>query len=1247
MNIKDLNNKKNNSTTDENKQNNNHLGNKLNRHFSPLLFIGVFGGFIIYITFSIVFIKKAQKNKTIKEALTNLNLQQTEQVIFEVEDILISRTQTCFDLLKKLESNAVFFSNLYNQNKIGPNITDYINNYSTNINNIDSDTVRDEKKGIWGKNEDSGDSGEITDDNIKELFIFTALNPLLYSIFNSINYKESYVENIYIINNKKELFYDYPLTKDTYFKKIKNRAFCFNEIHEENQILDQILMPSMYDYLCQEWFADSINLKKITGSNYYISSPYYIETNEKILISTLCLNSTELNTDDEIEVGDYYLFCLNVKFKVILENLEFLNHKISGYFFVTRVFTQKAFYYPKRETGSSKNQSKTYYFSNFVNEEFQLNDDYYLDELNKYINNTSSFINSYDNTQVNNLIDIQEQNLKGVFIKNNKKYLYYILPIFNHLSDKAINLMNIVYICPDEVIENKLELITHQTINPSSLTFPFFLFLIQTVIVQILVSYLIFAIAFNIVLPMKNIKKIFEKFNSEGPEGEDEANDLLLKNMKISMMNNISNNMINNENDDKNDNTNDDNTNTKKSRSKSIGHNHKRRDMHKNQGINFNNEKNLNESIDFFDDNNKESDAFLSNFKDSDSDTDNEEEYINIKSKDIQDLFCKMINVKNSLDIVNSNEQSDIKKLSEILFASETFKEIKNESAKNICLSNIGNIFLKLKKYDLAIFHLIESDTFIDDESKKEYDIEYNNLFKNKKKKRKNKKNSLIKKNTAFNDMDKEQINQKIIEENKPLVESRYPKLIYCYKQFFKSLKKLKKIRHSQEIAKNKMEEYHLFISKEYHMLNKFKEYIEKFVNICQLEANYLKSSTRYILALLEKIEFMVKYEINSDNINYGENNDISEKMRALHDLFIKTKKLIKQNKEIIKPKNILKYLLKEECTNELDEIPNSILMQRLNYYKGNLALKCSHYFEAMKKFQKIFNKSSNKITDGNIVVKGFKKLIKIAEIFKAKCKAIKKREEDSILKSYIIDKSREMKKFVSVERDFIILISTNAQNIDFFTTSLENTRYIIDNYVKNNDRYCIAFVSSDKTFSGGLKILTKLESKDELKNDYIYEFIQSIKQDDILLSNYLEDEEDNMKFILQKAKCYGMNKNMNNERNTLFIFFGNKGRLSQSSIDFLCSEELENYINPDSEKLLLILQDYEQNDNRRNDNEMNNLIPVKEKEIDFNKINKKICMYIHFDEIQKIKKEVMMFGKINPLDNYNIEKYESKKYEQ
>ena len=99
-----------------------------------------------------------------------------------------------------------------------------------------------------------------------------------------------------------------------------------------------------------------------------------------------------------------------------------------------------------------------------------------MDELNKYLNSTTSFIITYNNTQVNSLLDIQDQNLKGEFIKDKKKYYYYILPIFNHLSNYSINLMNIIYICPNEVIENKLQLATDQAINVSTLSFPFFLF---------------------------------------------------------------------------------------------------------------------------------------------------------------------------------------------------------------------------------------------------------------------------------------------------------------------------------------------------------------------------------------------------------------------------------------------------------------------------------------------------------------------------------------------------------------------------------------------------------------------------------------------------------------------------------------------------------------------------------------------------------------------------------------------------
>ena len=88
------------------------------------------------------------------------------------------------------------------------------------------------------------------------------------------------------------------------------------------------------------------------------------------------------------------------------------------------------------------------------------------------------------------------------------------------------------------------------------------------------------------------------------------------------------------------------------------------------------------------------------------------------------------------------------------------------------------------------------------------------------------------------------------------------------------------------------------------------------------------------------------------------------------------------------------------------------------------------------------------------------------------KCKYINKKNEENLLNQYISDKTKEIKKFVSLERNFIILISTNVDNLDFFINCLENAIYIIDNYIKDNDRYCIAFASSDTGLSGGLKFI-------------------------------------------------------------------------------------------------------------------------------------------------------------------------------
>ena len=46
--------------------------------------------------------------------------------------------------------------------------------------------------------------------------------------------------------------------------------------------------------------------------------------------------------------------------------------------------------------------------------------------------------------------------------------------------------------------------------------------------------------------------------------------------------------------------------------------------------------------------------------------------------------------------------------------------------------------------------------------------------------------------------LNKDKNGKKTLEKNKILIESRYPKLIYCYKKFFKNIKKLKEIKLSR-----------------------------------------------------------------------------------------------------------------------------------------------------------------------------------------------------------------------------------------------------------------------------------------------------------------------------------------------------------------------------------------------------------------------------------------------------------------
>ena len=98
---------------EEQDENDNHLEDKLILHFFPPLFLAVIGGIIIFGVFSILFINKSRHNSQIKNSLYQLNLQLNEQLILQVESLLMYRTQSIFDLLRKINNTLLFFFDLY------------------------------------------------------------------------------------------------------------------------------------------------------------------------------------------------------------------------------------------------------------------------------------------------------------------------------------------------------------------------------------------------------------------------------------------------------------------------------------------------------------------------------------------------------------------------------------------------------------------------------------------------------------------------------------------------------------------------------------------------------------------------------------------------------------------------------------------------------------------------------------------------------------------------------------------------------------------------------------------------------------------------------------------------------------------------------------------------------------------------------------------------------------------------------
>ena len=714
------------------------------------------------------------------------------------------------------------------------------------------------------------------------------------------------------------------------------------------------------------------------------------------------------------------------------------------------------------------------------------------------------------------------------FFPKNIEWLYKIYPIYFRDGKKTFSLLNIIFIKNKNETEDYLK----NMISKHYIIFPSVFFLFDILIMFILTRHLISIIGSNIVLPIKNIKNTLKKMEEE-------------------------NNIFN-----QNENENNQNSNEK---------------------------NNIDDSTQLLPKINEKKEKII-NSDESDLD---EEEFINIRSKDIQDLFCKLINVRDSLDTlyINNNKDSP-KNLKNMVFATEIFKQVKNKNALNITNSNIGNLLLNVKKYDLAIMHLLESDFY------KDFDDE---------------------KNKGLNKID----NDDEIEQYNILIESRYPKLIYNFKKYFSNLKKIEKIKNdknsyaynSQNVNKNLINEYELFSTKQKHLLIEYNIILDKYISLTKNKSNLTKTYSNLINAYIEKVEFYIKYYINEENAT-------TQIYSSIHKLFHKIKQYIKINKEFIKPKHLLKSLLNENIENENIEIPNEIFIQRLNYLKGLLSYKSKHYLKAIKYFIKVTSDTNKKVSDAKISIKSIKKLISISSLIYSQYEKINRfNNEKELIKQYISLKNNEINKFQVINKDYIFIISSNTLQ-NFIESAYEKTRYIIDNYITNEDRFSVTLGCENE-----LKIISILDFKKSFSNNLIFDFIQTYCKNEYFLDN----KEDTLKFLIKKSKSYLVKKNIDSKRLGIIIFMGIKNNISVDNFLWLCSKEIEQVINGKNEKLILILQEI--------NNQNNEFIDIKNN-FDYSKINKTSCEIINFEDIKLLKNKLKIYGNINENINFPYEKY-------
>lgn len=1113
------------------------LQDKLPRIFLLPLVLGILFSIVVTIIYLVFYARYLTMSDEIRQFIRNADIEKSEPILYNLQNLIYRSIQGSIDTLMGIkqyyrfliESGNFDLNNIEKMkkfiNKYSFNAVEAYYNYEQVISNLtknNNETYLD--YGIWYYNPTKTTLDSLDDLTIKQIYILNNMILLLRSNYEINRETPSKgFKIVYVGFSNSNLFYSYPvmnnLRDDLYpHVSMQNEPWCRDE---------RMSVPTYYYVKCRPWFQESQNFFNNYNLSVSITIPYSIEiVNDKSGI-TICIRVDDLINSQlhgsNSNVNQFMVICIDQLINTLLSAFDEFNNLLSGYFFMMRIKSDIPMYYPRIMDKK--------YITNIFQYEFQLNTTFYMNEIKDYTTSMQKFTANMNSTE-----DMKFFNTSGHFFRNNFQENYQIYPVILNIDDdpsKTQHMMSIIYITNADALLTIVKNFNNKLLP--NLGVQIVILIILGSILFLICRYLLISIAINIVRPIKLMKRLIEGMN----------------NRKICL---ISDSEIFRKDYEKVDEGDSEDLLEK-------------RESSKNSKNKINKANDYSKKIEL--NNNSELVSF------NNLDDDDYEDYIGTRSKDIENLFNKLINLKKVVSFTQDTSLNiENESILNFLFARHTFKEVNNLKAKFLCDSNVGNLAIKCKKYDKAIFHLLESlNDPANDFEMIQHHVRFSKIIakKNYKSSMINPKNlpariqksfiSTFGKNTVNTNFDINEIGsfieksqQKVEIFKKKFLDSRYPKLLYAYRKYYKNLKKIIK----SPILWQSLTHQDLYTLYEKHSLAQYENII---IEYCRLSSDYLEDK-KYVEALLEYNEFLINFKLKpqiseiSDVILIPKGDDLklhkTEVIKNIKENFRKIDiKMIKLKKSVTNEylKNILDMInvLKKDSI-EMIEIPIQVLNQKSNYLKGKFLFYCDNYSQAYLFFNE--SRKINIISNAQLIRSSLKKIKKILNIF------------SETIESGVSDNYRKN-----------MPIFPTQSNINIINSSSKNL--LVENSENKGSKKSNYLVSSQYQLNSKIMSMPKIEKLDKLNkfNYIIDEFIfkyQTFPKDIAILincSNAMNNDHKKSTISLKTALNIFENYTTSEDRFCVFSYSCNSNPLINLSfknintIDYI-KYQLENYMN-------------------------------------------------------------------------------------